>query len=78
MSKANVIPLSHWRRPIFWLSFILLLVPAAFVFAMPAVLFIHPDTGVLVGCMIFTCQGILTIGLPYVVARKIALNVKVR
>jgi len=63
-----------WRNSRFWTCFIVFLVPSALVFSLPGVMFIHPDTGLLVGCTIFGCQAILTFGVPYLIARRIVLQ----
>jgi hypothetical protein len=62
------------RNSQFWIPFVVILMPAMFLFALPAALFIHPDTEPWRMCVIFAGQAVLTLGVPFIIARRIALR----
>ena len=60
----------YWRRIIFWIYYVLLLIPSLFFFALPGAIFIDRYTGAFKAIGILASQELLAFLIPWLLARN--------
>ncbi len=66
--------LQYWRVPFFWFSYVFLLFPSLFIFALPGVIFINGNTGTIQAIGILATQELLAVLFPWIIARNAVLR----